>query len=285
VETKKRNPMLAPLLSIVAPGLGQIYNGQLVKGIILYLIGFSISIILSLAGLQFSFYGMIFALALLICIELFIVGDALFIALKKKEIVLRSFNKWYFYILFAILAFGIAEVTDRFVDTTKAFSMPSGSMIPTLMVGDHIIVHLEHHKINKVKRGDIIVFNYPKDPEGDFVVSKYQKNPEGDWIKRIIAVEGDVIQGKDKVIYLNGEELREPYVKHSDVNIRTDKYDTRDNFGPVKIPENKIFVMGDNRDQSYDSRYCGFVDVKDIKGKALYVYWAEDKSRIGKEIK
>jgi signal peptidase I len=281
VGTKKRSPILAPLLSIVAPGLGQIYNGQLVKGIILYLIGFSISAILSLAGLQFRFYGMIFALALLICIELFIVGDALFIALKKKEIVLRSYNKWYFYILFAILAFGFAEVTDRLVDKTEAFSMPSGSMTPTLMVGDHIIVHLEHYKINKVRRGDIIVFKYPKDPEGDFVVSKYLKNPGGDFIKRIIAIEGDVIQGKEKMIYLNGKELREPYIKHPDVNIRM----PRDNFGPVKMPENKIFVMGDNRDQSYDSRYGGFVDVEDIKGKALYVYWSKDKSRIGKEIK
>lgn len=277
METKKRSPILAPLLSIVAPGLGQMYNGQLVKGIIFYLIGYLLFFLVSLTGLQLKFYGLIFIFALLICVFLFIVGDALFVALKKREIVLRAYNRWYFYVLFAILAFGISKISDTFVKVDplggiKAYSIPSGAMIPTLMVGDRIIVNLENYRTNQVKRGDIIIFKYPENPERDF-------------IKRVIAIEGDVIEGKDKIIYLNGKEIKEPYISHSDVNIRIDRDNPRDNFGPLSIPKSKIFVMGDNRDNSYDSRYWGFVDVKDIKGKTLYIYWSENKSRISQEIK
>jgi len=278
METKKRSPILASLLSIVSPGLGQMYNGQLVKGIIFYVIGFLSSVILSLAGLQFRFYGLIFTLALLICIELFIVGDALFIALKKREIVLRPYNKWYFYVFFTILAFGIAEVTDISVDPTKSYSMPSGSMIPTLMIGDHIMVNSDSYNRGRLKRGDIVVFKYPENPRKDF-------------LKRVIAIEGDIIEGKNKKIFVNGKESTEPYIQHDDNRIVPKDNGPRDNFGPLTLPKDKIFVMGDNRDQSYDSRYWGFIDIRDIKGKALYVYWSWDSvpksvrwDRIGKNI-
>ncbi len=147
------------------------------------------------------------------------------------------------------------------------YKISSGAMIPTLKIGDYIFV--SPYETNKFpKRGDIVVFYYPE-------------NLRKKSIMRIIAVEGDIIESKDKVVYVNGKSVVEPYAYHSDRNIRPANSDVRDNFGRLIIPANKVFVMGDNRDQSYDSRYWGFVDLSHIIGKALYIYDSEDKKRIG----
>ena len=157
----------------------------------------------------------------------------------------------------------------------QAFKIPSGSMIPTLLVGDHILVNKFIYGTNvpfsdkhflvlkRPEKGDIIVFKYPEDPKKDF-------------IKRVIATEGDLLESKDKVIYVNGKTVMEPYTYHSDRNIRPRGNDVRDNFGPLVVPPNKIFAMGDNRDQSYDIKYWGFVDAMDLRGEALIIYWSWD---------
>jgi signal peptidase I len=180
-----------------------------------------------------------------------------------------------------VFAFLIALVIRTFV--IQAFKIPSGSMIPTLVVGDHILVnkfllgtpvdvpftniHLFRMPgLRKPHRGDIIVFKYPEDPKRDF-------------IKRVIGIGGDVIESKDKTIYVNGKKLVEPYVQHVDSDIKPRVMDRRDNFGPVAVPQDHVFVMGDNRDQSYDSRFWGFVDLREIKGKAVIIYWSWDSER------
>ncbi len=159
----------------------------------------------------------------------------------------------------------------------QAFKIPSGSMIPSLLIGDHILVtkFLYGTKIpfsdkrilvlKKPERGDIIVFKYPEDPKRDF-------------IKRVVAVEGDVIEAKNKIVSVNGNQIKEPYTQHTDDSMKPLGIEPRDNFGPFIVPKNKFFVMGDNRDQSYDSRYWGYVDLKDIKGKALIIYWSWDSN-------
>ncbi len=159
----------------------------------------------------------------------------------------------------------------------QAFKIPSGSMIPSLLIGDHILVtkFLYGTKIpfsdkrilvlKKPERGDIIVFKYPEDPKRDF-------------IKRVVAVEGDVIEAKNKIVSVNGNQIKEPYAQHTDDSMKPLGIEPRDNFGPFIVPKNKFFVMGDNRDQSYDSRYWGYVDLKDIKGKALIIYWSWDSN-------
>lgn len=194
-----------------------------------------------------------------------------------------------------VVAFLIALVIRTFV--LQAFKIPSGSMIPSLLIGDHLLVnkfllgtpidipftniHIAHMPgLRKPERGDIIVFKYPENPKRDF-------------IKRVIGIEGDTIESRDKTIYVNGSRLMEPYIQHVDDNTKNDR---RDNFGPVTVPEGKVFVMGDNRDQSYDSRFWGFVDVAQIKGKAMIIYFSWDRfeenlinkirfSRIGEVIK
>ena len=173
----------------------------------------------------------------------------------------------------------------------QAFKIPSGSMIPTLLIGDHILV-------NKFIYGTTVPFSderilvFRKPEKGDIIVFKYPEDRKRDFIKRVIAVEGDVIESKNKVIYVNGKAVNEPYAQHTDTSLRPGGIEPRDNFGPYIVPKEKYFMMGDNRDQSYDSRYWGYVDLKDIRGEALILYWSWDSKnhwprfeRIGRLVK
>ena len=157
----------------------------------------------------------------------------------------------------------------------QAFKIPSGSMIPTLLVGDHILVNKFIYG-TKIPFTDKRILIFRKPSRGDIIVFKYPEDPRKDFIKRVVATGGDTVEEKNKVVYVNGVMLREPYAHHYDNGLRPGGNDPRDNFGPVTVPENKIFVMGDNRDQSYDSRYWGFVDLKEVLGKALIIYWSWD---------
>ncbi len=174
-------------------------------------------------------------------------------------------------------AIGFALILALFIRAyfVQAFKIPSGSMIPTLLIGDHLLVNkflygteipFSNDKIliiRKPERGDIIVFRFPHEPDRDF-------------IKRIIATEGDTIEIKNKNVYLNGALLNEPYIQHTDIYVITGGREPRDNLPPQAVPKDMYFVMGDNRDQSFDSRYWGFVNAKDIRGKAFILYWSWD---------
>jgi signal peptidase I len=179
------------------------------------------------------------------------------------------------YVEAIITALILALLIRTFV--VQAFKIPSGSMIPTLLIGDHILV-------NKFLYGTQIPFTDKKilifrEPEkGDIIVFKYPENPTKDFIKRVIATEGDTIEEKNKVVYVNGEPVTERYAYHYDPTMRLDS-DRRDTFGRILVPKDKIFVMGDNRDHSYDSRFWGFVDEKEVKGKAFIIYWSWDPDK------
>jgi signal peptidase I len=178
-------------------------------------------------------------------------------------------------ILVAIL---IALFIRTFV--VQAFKIPSGSMKQTLQIGDHILVNkfifgIKMPYWNKTilplktpQRGDIIVFKYPVDPHKDF-------------IKRVIGVGGDVIESRDKQLYVNHKLVNHEFGVHTDPRILSGANKPRDNFGPLTVPENALFVMGDNRDESYDSRFWGFVDLKAVNGKAFIIYWSWDSQNFG----
>ena len=160
----------------------------------------------------------------------------------------------------------------------QAFKIPSGSMKDTLLIGDHILV-------NKFIYGVKLPFtNYTlipvKDPgRGDIVVFKYPKDPKVDYIKRVVGIAGDKVEIRNKKVFLNGvpQELAQAVFKEP-ANIFLPQ---RDNFGPVTVPANSLFVMGDNRDQSSDSRFWGFVSVPALKGKAFMIYWSWNKEDFG----
>ncbi|MCL5022002.1 MAG: signal peptidase I [Nitrospirae bacterium] len=157
----------------------------------------------------------------------------------------------------------------------QAFKIPSGSMIPTLLIGDHILVNKFIYG-TKIPFSDKRILVLRKPEKGDIIVFKYPEDPSRDFIKRVVAVEGDVIESKNKVIYVNGKAAKEPFVQHTDNSVKPGGLEPRDNFGPYIVPKGKYFMMGDNRDQSYDSRYWGYVDIKEIRGKSLVIYWSWD---------
>ena len=158
-------------------------------------------------------------------------------------------------------------------------------MVPTLLVGDHLLVnkfiygtHIPFTdkviwRIKHPKRGDIIVFKCPVEPD------KY-------YIKRVIGEPGDVVEVKDKVVYINGKKMNDPWGKHYDSTIYSRDMNPRDNFGPYKVSEKSYFVMGDNRDSSFDSRFWGPVEYKYLRGKPLIIYFSWDsKAKLSGKIR
>ncbi len=169
-------------------------------------------------------------------------------------------------------AFIVALVLALFARTfvLQAFKIPSSSMEPTLLIGDHIFVNKFVYgqtafaferiflPVREIRRGDVIVFKFPG-------------RPTMDYIKRVIGVGGDEVFGKDGVVYVNGQPLDEPYAVH---HHETWGFGLRDDFGPVRVPPGHYFVMGDNRDNSDDSRFWGTVPYYMVKGRAFLIYWS-----------
>ena len=183
----------------------------------------------------------------------------------------------------------IAVILALFIRTfvVQAFKIPTGSMEENLLIGDHLLVNkmvfgptetgLERAvlPIGTIKRRDIIVFKYPEEPERDF-------------IKRVIGLPGETVEVREKKVYINGTMLDEPYVHFlappsgpSEFREVT-SFDVRERYGPVTVPPNHYFVMGDNRDNSQDSRYWGFMPRSYVKGKALFVYWSFEDDGTGR---
>jgi signal peptidase I len=176
----------------------------------------------------------------------------------------------------------VAIVLALFIRTfvIQAFKIPSGSMKETLLIGDHILVNKFIYGIKiPFTQKTIIPIKTPK--SGDIVVFEFPEDPEKDFIKRVIGVAGDVVEVHDKKVYVNHKLLNHDHGIYTDPYSFPASVQPRDNFGPVRVPPNSFFVMGDNRDQSYDSRFWGFVSLKAVKGKALIIYWSWDKINFG----
>jgi signal peptidase I len=178
----------------------------------------------------------------------------------------------------------IAVILALFIRTfvVQAFKIPTGSMENNLLVGDHLLVNkfvfgptassLERGllPVAPIRRGDVVVFKYPLEPDRDF-------------IKRVIGLPGETLELRNKKIYIDDRPLDEPYVHFltppSDHGQEVITSDLRENYGPVTIPQDRYFVMGDNRDNSQDSRWWGYLPRDLVKGKALMVYWSFDSDR------
>ncbi len=178
-----------------------------------------------------------------------------------------------------IEAIAIAILLALFIRTfvVQAFKIPSGSMKETLQVGDHILVNkfIYGIKLPFVQK-TIIPIKQPR--KDDIIVFRYPENPKLDFIKRVVGVEGDIIEIRNKKLYVNDELVDRKFAIHTDLQIIPAVYSKRDNFGPVMVPPDSLFVMGDNRDNSKDSRFWGFVNLKAIKGKAFMIYWSWNKN-------
>ena len=191
----------------------------------------------------------------------------------RKQVIKWKQSKLWEYTKAIGIALLLALVIRTYV--VQAFKIPSGSMLQTLLVGDHILVNKFIYG-TKIPFSDKRILILTKPMSGDIIVFKFPEDPSRDFIKRVIAVEGDMIESRDKKILVNGKSINEPYAQHTDNSTRMGGMEPMDNFGPYLVPKNKVFVMGDNRDQSYDSRYWGYVDMKELRGKAFIIYWSWD---------
>ena len=155
----------------------------------------------------------------------------------------------------------------------QPFWIPSGSMKDTLLIGDYILVNKFIYGV-KIPFSDFTLIPIKKPQRGDILVFKYPLDPGKDFIKRAIGVPGDIIEIRDKKVFVNGQQLEEPYAVFSDKRILPATASPRDNMNAITVPENSLFVMGDNRDESDDSRFWKFVDMSQLKGKAFIIYWS-----------
>jgi signal peptidase I len=261
---KKRSPLVALVLSFLTPGLGQFYNGQIKRAALLYLGEISLIPILTLSGLFRTFWGLLFSLVVGIGFLLFVIIDAPYNATRLKELRLRSYNRWYIYLIIVLVNLFVINPAITSILPFKPYKIPAGSMEPTLLVGDHFVADRTIYRAKEPVRNDIVVFPYPEDKSKDF-------------IKRVIGTPGDEIQMQDKQIFINDQIYDDKYGYYDEKAGNPNRY-----FGPVVVPKDHYFVLGDNRDHSLDSRFFGFVPFSELKGQALYIYWANDKGRIGK---
>lgn len=185
-----------------------------------------------------------------------------------------------------LLAILLALFIRTFI--VQAFKIPSGSMEDTLLIGDHILVSKFSYGIRMpFSNQAIIPIGEPE--RGDIVVFKFPGDPKVDYIKRVVGLPGDIVEGRDKQIFVNDQPQDHPFAVHKDDYTIRQKYPPRDNFGPLTVPPESLFVMGDNRDNSNDSRFWGFVDYDELRGEAFMIYWSWDREdfnvrwgRIGK---
>ncbi len=172
-------------------------------------------------------------------------------------------------ILFALL---LALVIRAFV--VQAFKIPSGSMEPTLLVGDYLLVNKFIYGI-RIPYTDTHLFMFDKPQRGDVIVFIYPVDPSKDFIKRVIGAEGEKVQIIDSKIYINDQRIPDPW-GHFKKRVPAWFLQEVENYGPVIVPKDSLFVMGDNRDNSEDSRFWGFLPLDDVLGKAFIIYFSWD---------
>ncbi|MGH7913482.1 MAG: signal peptidase I [Candidatus Binataceae bacterium] len=183
-----------------------------------------------------------------------------------------------------VIAFILAIILRTFL--IQAYKIPSGSMEPTLAIGDHIMVNKIRYGLRmpdslfgftpladeipyghylfhlaQVHRGDVVVFVFPLDPTKDF-------------IKRVVGIAGDTVQVKSGQVFLNGKPMPDPHAHFEVAPAQRSPYSPRDAYGPATVPAGEFFMMGDNRDRSYDSRFWGFVKLNQIEGRAMFIYFS-----------
>lgn len=265
LPAKPRKWWIAGFLSLLVPGLGQLYNGQAKKAILFYLLAEGLPLLWAILIVVLpSVYAVIGAILLIVAVHLFIIVEAVLSARRVGDAYrLKLYNNVYAYIIIALflslaLQPSLGYVTKEFL--IEAFKIPTSAMEPTLIVSDHILAEKFSKAAKEPRRGDIIVFKSPQHENKNFV-------------KRVVGIAGDVVELRNKTLYVNGQLVQEDYISPSTQG-------TVPTFGPITVPANSLFVMGDNRENSLDSRIFGFVNTSNVIGHAKVIYWSWDRGDI-----
>jgi len=307
VQTKNRRwPWLAVTLSVIMAGLGHIYCGRFVKGLILTFLTYIFVPVLfgtlSVSHSSVRIAVIIISFSVSTVIWLFAIIDSWYTAKRTAEnYALKDYNRWYVYVLLVLMGTGGSTQIAFNVRATllEAFRVPSASNYPTIELNDRLLANKLAYKNSDPKRGDLIVFLNPE-------------NRRMNYIKRVVAIAGDTVEIKDGQLYINDEKLQRQVLAQSTLdNIRVEVageplegnafYETNGNakykiflagpphnqassdFAKITVPEHHCFVLGDNRNLSRDSRHFGPIPLATVKGRADYLYWpAKDWSRFGR---
>lgn len=244
----------------------------------------SLVLCLQISGIGIVFQLLTFAITTwlpplysILNIALLIVLLVFIIALIKRKVQTTIPKAIFIQILNIIFAVSIALLFKQYV--IQAYKIPAGSNLPTILIGDHVLVNKYVYKFHQPQRNDWVIFKFPKDEKIDY-------------LKRVVALPGDQVEIKAKKLYVNNQLVSEPFVINSTTSVIDKSKSPRDNFGPVTVPKKSYFVLGDNRDNSFDSRFWGFVKESKIKGKAEIIYFSYDNhakstryDRIGLKLK
>lgn len=266
------------ILSLLLPGLGQIYNRQYKKGIVLAVLDQAFLFLFGTMHLWDRFDGLITFIVIGLFADIAIAVDAVVVARRKTASPYASATekpavpRFALFLLAAAYIFVLNQYATRSIKL-KAYIAPTNSMSPTIRSGDRIVAKSYQNK--PLQKKDVVVLAVHWQSQYLLV------------IKRVIAIGGDVIKGNDGKVFLNGNLLTEPYAVHVLKHDRRFFPGSLDHFGPTVIPKGMYFVMGDNRDDSWDSRSdnFGLVSQEQIKAKVLYIYWSKQRSRIGRTIR
>ena len=289
----KRQPWIAAALSLIMPGLGHIYGGRIARALVLMFLS-SICFTLfmfALAAGSSSVRVLLIAVSLAVVniVQIVAIIDSCYITMKTgTNYVLKDYNRWYVYVLLVLLATVGNLIGNTFYLKEKgeeAFRVPTWTMYPAIHAGDRILANKTAYSKNDPKRGDVIVAVNPDNRQIHF-------------IKRVVAVAGDTVEIKNSELYVNGKKLELRKVSESGTTpslLQGDTFyeingdaqykiflgeqqngitETLRNFGPITISKYDVFVLGDNRNSSYDSRNFGPIPIIGIKGKATYLYWS-----------
>ena len=265
---KPRKPWVAGVLTFIFPGLGHVYCGDWLKGMKIYpsywvmvLCGIGLLVWTPIPRVNILLFILIWC-----AINVYFINDAIHAARRADDpFELRWFNRWYVYIIiFVGVGLGHGLVNEYVINTYlfRSYKIPVGSMSPTLVEGDHIITDNLHYRYNDPRRGEIVLFKYPEDETKQF-------------FKRVIGLPGETIQINNKTVYINEKAVDDKeYTVRLDPGIIDGGINPRDNFGPTVVPQQSYFVLGDNRDQSLDSRFFGAVKREKITGKVNVIYFS-----------
>jgi signal peptidase I len=272
--TRWRQPLLALLLTLLADGLGQIYNGELIKGLPFALVGWLL-IWLGFRHLMYSFYGMYLFLGLGLAFKTYLCVDAFVVARKLQVDTTRRKAPLALRIGAATLITGAAllassdSFSKRFL-IFHAFKTPSASMCPTICEGDRFVADVRAFRRSGPRRGDVVMFLFGEESSLH--------------IKRVVAVGGDEVSTSNGRIIVNGNPV-EPPASACGTSAQATSYEASPRLVPQRVPAGRLFLVGDNMNNSYDSRYYGTVEVSRVRGKPLYLYWSRRRVRIGCAIK
>ncbi len=268
---RPRRVALAVLLSLFGVGIGQVYNGEARKALVLN----AFLLVLFVAGLLLI-QSSAFLLALFLVLVgsvgsyLFALIDAVLGSLKRsKSYGLAPYNRVFVYALLILASNVLPRLAVPLVreNWVQAFRIPSEAMQPTLLVGDYLFVD-KRASARRPEPGDVVVFQYPEEPSRSY-------------IKRVVAVGGEAVEVRAKTLFVNGKPRAEAFIQHIDPTVHEAGYDPRDHFGPFTVPAGSYFVMGDNRDNSNDSRFWGPVRGALMQGKVIGIYWSWDAAEEG----